>query len=121
MIPTTWLSLPCALTRDAMTSFSRVNMVRADWAADEGGGGALVIAILLTEGCGARQYPARDCLFYCPEARKTVRGFRSGWPEPASARPAALRSWWRGRWGSPGAERSRSEVRRMGQEGVGAY
>ena len=61
-----------------MTSCSRVNMVRADWAAEEGGGGALVIAILLTEGCGARQYPARDCLFYCPEARKNLQGFPVG-------------------------------------------
>ena len=61
MMPTTWFSLPCALERDAMTSCRRVRMVRADWAADEGGGGALVIAILLTEGCAARQYPARDC------------------------------------------------------------
>ena len=57
MIPTTWLSLPCALARDAMTSCSRVRMVRADWAADEGGGGALVIRPLLTDGCAERHDP----------------------------------------------------------------
>jgi hypothetical protein len=44
MIPTTWFSLPCALARDAMTSCKRLRIVRADWAAVEGGGGALVIA-----------------------------------------------------------------------------
>src|SRR3546814_18565843 len=43
MIPTTWLSLPCAPVRDAITSCRRVRMVRADWAAVVGGGGAFVI------------------------------------------------------------------------------
>src|SRR3546814_6076316 len=43
MIPTTWLSLPWAFVRDAITSCRRVRMVRADWAAVVGGGGAFVI------------------------------------------------------------------------------
>ena len=43
MMPTTWLSFDCALVRAAITSCSRVRIVRADWAAEVGGGGALVI------------------------------------------------------------------------------
>lgn len=78
MMPTTWFSLPCAFARDAMTSWSRVRMVRADWAADEGGGGALVIASLLTDGCDPRQYPARDCAIYYDVSQRRRQWFPVG-------------------------------------------
>src|SRR3546814_15483883 len=91
MIPTTWLSLPCALVRDAITSCSRVRMVRADCAAVVGGGGALVIATLLTEA-GDERYCSRASFASSPVARAAgrERACRISFRSPADSR---LR-WW---------------------------
>ena len=73
-----------AFVRDAITSCRRVRMVRADWAAVVGGGGAFVIDTLLTDAAAERYYRARlpDISSQCD--------FRRGQTPPAGEAAAAV-------------------------------